>query len=124
MKLLEDIAQKRDGSETILENSAVGDSQGNGFIERGVRSVEEMVRTIKLDLEDRLGERIPIQHKIIPWLVEHSVDLLNKRLLGKDGNSAYCRPKGKKYRGEMHPFAGPMMMRVSGKMQGGIMTER
>ena len=37
VKLLEDIAQMSDSQDTMIENSAVGDSRGTGFIERGVR---------------------------------------------------------------------------------------
>ena len=43
--------------------AAVGDSQSNGFIERAVRTVEEMVRTLKLDLEARISETLKITHK-------------------------------------------------------------
>ena len=82
----------------MIENSAVADSQGNGFIERGVRSVEEIVRTLKLDLEDRLGSRISVDHTIFPWPVEHSVDMLNKQLVGSDGKTAYQRLKERQYR--------------------------
>ena len=47
VNLLEEAAKMRGDSTTVLEHSLVGDSQGNGFIERGVRTIEEMVRTIK-----------------------------------------------------------------------------
>ena len=49
--LVNEITRARGNAPTMVENSAVGDSQGNGFIERGVRSVEEMTRTLKLDLD-------------------------------------------------------------------------
>ena len=62
VNLLEEVAKMRGDSTTVLEHSLVGDSQGNGFIERGVRTIEEMVRTIKLDLEARLSQKIEVKH--------------------------------------------------------------
>ena len=40
---------------TVLEASPVGDNQSNGFVERAVRSIEEMVRTHKIALEAKIG---------------------------------------------------------------------
>ena len=38
---------------TNIEHAAAGYSQQYGFIERAVRTVEEMVRTLKRDLDAR-----------------------------------------------------------------------
>ena len=48
---------------TISEHSAVGDSEGNGLIERAVKTVEEMVRTWKLDLEAFISNTLKILTK-------------------------------------------------------------
>ena len=58
--LVREVARVRGDAVTISEHSAVGDSQGNGCIERAVRTVEEMVRTLKLDLEARVSETLKI----------------------------------------------------------------
>ena len=47
---------------TLLEHSLVADSQSNGFIERGIRAVEEMTRVILLDLSCRVGVPSPSTH--------------------------------------------------------------
>ena len=107
----------------MIEPSPVGESQSNGFIERAVRSVEEIVRTHKLALESRLGERIAIDHPAIAWLIEHSVDLLNQCQMGKDGRTSYERLKGKRYGGAFVGFGCPVMLRVTDKPQGGLMQE-
>ena len=52
---------------TIHESSPVGSSQSNGFIERGIQAVEGQIRTMKLDFEAHVGEKIPSDHKLIPW---------------------------------------------------------
>lgn len=122
--LLKGIAEVRSPAESILEHSAVGDSAGNGFIERAVRCVEEMVRVLKFDLEKRLGEQVLVNSNAFAWLVEHAVDCWNKMSVGKDGKTNYERCKGKKYRGELMPFMTPVMYRVVGKVQGGEMSER
>ena len=43
---LKEIANLRGSRGTLLEHSPVADSQSNGFIERGIRSVEEMTRVL------------------------------------------------------------------------------
>ena len=122
--LVSEVARLRGDAVTIPEHSAVGDSQGNGFIERAVRTVEEMVRTLKLDLETRISQKLNITQKVIPWLVEHAVDLVNKLQVGQDGKTSFERLKGKRFNGDLVRFANPVMMRVAGKVQGGVMAER
>ena len=122
--LFKAIARERGSLRTQIEASPKGDSSGNGTAERAVQSVEEMVRVLKINLERRLGSKLEVTHKIFPWLVEHVVDLLNKYVVSLDGKSAYHRLKGKAYNSCMYEFCTPVMFRVSGKVQGGILAER
>ena len=39
------------GGEVILENSPVGESQSNGFVENAIREVQNRVRKLKDQLE-------------------------------------------------------------------------
>ena len=48
-----EVARMRGDAMKILERCAAGDSPGNGFLDRAVRTAEEMVRTLKRDLETR-----------------------------------------------------------------------
>ena len=50
------------------EKTHPGESQSNGKAERGVRIVEEQVRTLKAALEARISTKIPSTHPIIEWL--------------------------------------------------------
>ena len=122
--VLREAAKLRSPAETIFEHSPVDDSQSNGFIERGVRTFEEQLRVLKLDLERRVEARIAVNSNALAWLVEHTADVLNKFQIGKDGKSRYERAKGKRYLGEVLRFGQPVMLRVTGKVQGGLMTER
>ena len=80
---------------TVHESSPVGSSQSNGLIERAIQDVEGQVRTLKLAFESHLGQQIPSDHNIIPWLVEYAAVFLNRGQVGQDGKTAYGRLKGK-----------------------------
>ncbi len=122
--LLGEVARLRGDLPTVIEGSPVGDSKANGYAERAVKSIEEMVRTHKLALEKRVGEPIPITHKVMPWLIEHCADILNKFQVGKDGRTPYERLKGKQFHGTVLEFGAQVMIKVTGKLQGGLMQER
>ena len=84
------------GPRTVHEASPVGSSQSNGFIERAIQDEEGQIRTIKSDLESRIGTKIPSSHDIVPWLIEYAAVLINRGQVGADGRTAYERLKGKK----------------------------
>ena len=124
VSFLQDVANRRTNCVTLLEHSPVGDSQANGLAERAVRALEEMVRVVKLDLEKRIGSELNVDESVIDWVVEHAADIVTKCQKGSDGRTAYQRLKGKVYKGELYPIATPVMFRVSGKVQGGVLRER
>ena len=122
--VLNEVARLRGDAPTVLETSPYGDSQSNGYIERAIRSIEEMIRAHKLDLEAKLGTKIAVTSNVVAWLVEHSADVLNKCQVGRDRRTPYERLKGKRLKGTMCEFASPCMLRVTGKPQGGLMQPR
>ena len=86
--VLREMASLRGSRGTLLEHSPVADSQSNGFIERGIRSVEEMTRVL-FSLSSRVGSPISVHSSVFPWIVEHATDILNKCHVASDGKSAY-----------------------------------
>ena len=116
--------QARRAGKTIIEKAAVKDSQSNGVAERAVQSIEGMVRTMKLALEERIGVPIPSTHAIMTWMVEHAAETLNRFLVGSDGRTPYERMKGKRYRGEVFEFGRRVRHRHPGKVEGGSMERR
>ena len=122
--VLKEIANLRGSRGTLLQHSPVADSQSNGFIERGIRSVEEMTRVLLFDLSSRVGSPISIHSPVFPWIVEHTADILNKCHVASDGKSAYERLKRRQHRGVLLPSGTLVMFRVAGKVPGGVMTER
>ena len=103
---------------TVLEHGAPGDSQSNGFVERAIRSVEDMIRTHKI------GEVLKVDTVAMAWLVEHCADILNKCQQGKDGRTPYERLRGKQFSGSMLEFGSQVMLKVMDKVSGGLMQER
>ena len=57
------------GGGTRMEESAVGESAGNGVAERYVRMVKDQIRTIKDNLECNIGEPLDHDHPVLAWLV-------------------------------------------------------
>ena len=55
--------------ESVPEESAVGDSQGNGLSEHAVREIKAKARTIKAATEALHGTTIGMRHPCLPWLV-------------------------------------------------------
>ena len=53
------------------------------------------LRVHLLALESRLQGRLPCNHPVFAWLVQHSSSVLTKSLVGKDGRTPYGRLFGK-----------------------------
>ena len=83
--LVGEAARLRADLPTVLEATLVGDSQSDGFIERAVRSVDEMIRTHKIALGAKIGEKLNISHTTIGWMIKHCADTLNKCQVGELG---------------------------------------
>jgi hypothetical protein len=79
------------------EHPPVYDSNANGEVENAIRRCSGLLRTVKLCLEKRLQQRVPTDHKVMSWLVEHVAWILTTRACEQDGITAYHRIKGKEY---------------------------
>ena len=101
--LVSDVARVRAAGggpgRTNIETSKTYSSASNGVVERGIRSVQGMVRVLRSALEDRVGAKVDGERAIWPWLVEYAAFLLNRGEVGHDGKTAYERCKAK--RGKM-----------------------
>ena len=71
------------------------DSQSNGGVEVGVMLIRGMFRTLRLCLEARIDRRIPVDHALIPWLLEHTCMLINVKTRGADGLTGWARARGR-----------------------------
>ena len=67
MKAVQEEVKARRNCQTIVENSAVGDSRAKGAAERAVQAVEEQVKMTKHGLEMRLGVKTGAKHPVVCW---------------------------------------------------------
>jgi hypothetical protein len=79
----------------VPEHSHPGESQSNGLAERAMREVIDQIRTLKMSTEQRVKGRLPNDHPVMAWLIEHAAYMLNRCKLGTDGRTAYGRLHGK-----------------------------
>ena len=70
---------------TALDNSRVGDSDGNGTIERAIQDVEGQCRTMRSALEENIGNKITLRSAITPWLIRHAGYLLTRCRIRPNG---------------------------------------
>ena len=102
-------------AQVTLEHPPTYDSQSNGGIETGVRIIRGQFRTLKLCLESRIGKRIPINHAIVPWLLEYTAMLINVRYVGSDGKTAWSRARGRSFGQNMLNFGEQVFYRLPSK---------
>ena len=120
--LLRNIKQRLPAA--IEERSPIGEKGSNGDVERGIQSIEDITRTLKLALEEKLHTKIPVTHPLITWLVPHAAFLYTRLHVAVDGRTGYERLKGKQYRGEVLEFGIKTLFRVPGRHRGGSLEPR
>ena len=88
----------------VPENSSVGESQSNGRAERAVQEAEDMLRCMKLALEERVDAKVTSATPIMKWLCEHVAATINRFHVHDDGKTAYQRTHGQPYPGYVLEF--------------------
>ena len=63
-----------------------------------------MVRSLKLALEARIGAEVPEDHPVVPWLVRHAAQAVNRYRIGSDGLTRHRRLKGRDFNKEVAEF--------------------
>ena len=97
------------------EQSAAYDSQSNGGTEVGIRLIRGMFRTTKLCLESRIGKYVPIDHPVIPWMLEHVCLLLNVLVRGEDGITPWQRVRMRPFNQRLLGFGESVLYRYPSK---------
>ena len=77
-----------DQTQTMQENSPVGDSKSNGLVERAIQTVQGQIRTLRSALEARLGVKIKPTSPVFAWIVTHASAIITLCEVGKDGRSS------------------------------------
>ena len=78
--------------------------QANGAIENAVGQFKGLLRTYALALESRIGHRVPPDHPVIAWLVQHAAHRFTVRMKGEDGQTCYERIRLRPFTTKMLAF--------------------
>ena len=91
-------------TELVPDESPVGDSDGNGAIERTSLAVQGHVRVLKDCLQLKLGTSIALESAIMKWLARLSAWTLTTYQKGADGMAAHQRIHGKNFNVQVAAF--------------------
>ena len=79
---------------TAEEHSRVGDSSSNGRVERAIQELAGLVRTMKVALEERIGQKVRITHPVVPWLIQHAAGTASNPSASPEKKSSPPAPTG------------------------------
>ncbi len=99
------------GGNITPEQPPKGEHQSNGFLEEAGRTIRDMVRVLKCQLEARLNIRLKPQDAIMQRLVRWAATSLSRYKVGQDGSAAYERQTGRRCRLEVIPFGERVLLR-------------
>ena len=72
------------------EESPVGDSKKNGYIERAIWEVQSMVRTLVHQANEMHGAVFNVDHALIVWAVRYAGQVISCfQCASDDGKTAY-----------------------------------
>ena len=95
----------------VLENTPRHDHAANPA-ERTIRSVEDQVRVLRLDVEARYGISLNANMSLWPWIARHAGWLLTRCKIKGNGCTPYQDAYGTKYSGEMLNIAETVLFRL------------
>lgn len=98
------VLKQRWSSEVIDEHATTGDPKSNGAAENAVKLVKGLIRSLKDDLESRLGTSIPETHGLLSWLVRQAAYVYRQYSLGPDGRTPHERLTGRRSRPAVAEF--------------------
>ena len=79
---------RREGFQMVFEASRVGESQSNGVAERTMQSDKDLLRTLRSAFIGHTEMRVPMDLPAMLWLIEHTASILNRFVVGDDGQTA------------------------------------
>ena len=112
LEVRREVSKCRGDVPTGLDDSRVGDSNSNGKVERNVREVKGLIRTLRADLQDKLKEPIDLDSPVVPWMVRHAGYILTRCRVLECGRTALHRMKGQKSHRPIIPFGEVVMFKI------------
>ncbi|CAK0909302.1 unnamed protein product, partial [Prorocentrum cordatum] len=93
------------GISVAPEESPVGDSQNNGYIERAIWEVQSLARVLVHRAVELHKSKFHAAHPLVVWALRYSLQLLNRfQRSGDDGRAAFARRKGRPCRRRVPEF--------------------
>ena len=112
IQLQQEVARRRKDTGTALENSRVGDSDSNGRIERAMREVKGLIRTLRCWVEMKTGCPVRLDSAIVPWIVRHAGYVITRCQVQTDGKTAMQKMKGRRVNVPWIPFAESVLFKL------------
>ena len=106
------IAKARAGHGTALENSRVGDSDSKGKVERAIQDLCGLVRTLRSDLESKIGSKVHLDNPAVPWIIRHAGHLINLCRVRDNGRTAFQLMKGRRTNAKLVPFGESVLFKI------------
>ena len=91
---LKEAVRRENDVEIVMEEVPVGDHRANGLVENAVEIVLGQFHVIKDVLESKHERRTGGEHQVAPWMVTHTVSVINRGRTESDGSSVHKRGKG------------------------------
>ena len=115
-QILQVMKFKVEGLESLTtEQSAAYESQSNGATEVAVRAIRGLMRTLRLCLEARVGQKVPDSHPLMAWLLEHTAHLLNVTVRGDDGLTPWARVRGRAFNQRLFGYGESVIAKLPSK---------
>ena len=86
------------------EQPPKGEHACNGVVEEAGRTIRDTLRVYKLQLETKLKCDLEIDSPIMQWMARWAAMAISRFRVGKDGNTAYERQRGKRCNEGVVPF--------------------
>ena len=109
--LRREVSRIREDAPTVFEDSRVGDSNSNGKIERTIREVKGLIRTLRASLQEKTNAVVSLDPPIVPWIVRHAAYIITRCKVHKCGRTSLTRMKGQKSFRPLLPFGETVISR-------------
>ena len=79
---------KLHGGDVTPEQPPKGEHASNGAVEEAGRSVRDMLRVYKIQLEDKVGHSLEVDSPVVQWMTRWAAMALSRFKVGKDRRTA------------------------------------
>ena len=112
MAILREVAKSISG--ISLRKIPQGDSQAQGSVERLHGTLAGQIKIFRITIENNYGiDKIKADDRLMPWIVRHSIFVLNRYHVHADGKTSYQRRWLRSYQSPLCEFGETIMFKVA-----------